>query len=68
MRDELPTRAERQRERRRRMRERGYRRLDIEISPHLWAKLEPHLRDYGNYQGTHPGAALVALLENLEIT
>lgn len=50
------------------MKQRGYKRLDIEISPELWAKLEPHLREYGDYQGSHPGAALVALLESLEIT
>jgi len=43
----------------------GYRRLDITISPHLWARLEPHLRGYGG--DDFPGSALVEWLENLDL-
>ena len=43
------------------MREHGYKRLVIEIPPNLWKRLQPHLE---HYQGkTHPGYALVKLLE-----
>lgn len=61
---DLPTRAERQREYRESMRRLGYKRLDVWISPKLWAKLEPHL---GQFKNTHPGASLVEFLEELEI-
>jgi len=60
------TPTERQREHRASMRRLGWRRLDISISPLLWKRLEPHLREYGS--NTYPGAALVSLLENLEIS
>lgn len=45
---------------------RGYKRLDITIDPRTWAKLLPHLQEYG--VRTHPGAALVSFLEDLEIS
>ena len=56
--------AQYQRERRAMLKRRGYKRLDIEISPQLWAKLKPHLSSDAE---CYPGAALVEFLENLEI-
>ena len=61
----MPTRAERQRDWRDSMRRQGYRRLDIWISPKLWAKLEPHLDP--RFRDSHPGASLVDFLDTLEI-
>lgn len=57
------TSAQYQRERREQNRQRGVRRLDIEINPKLMAKLQRELADYGAY--THPGAALVEWLDDV---
>ncbi|ATG89703.1 hypothetical protein MKLM6_1452 [Methylomonas koyamae] len=54
------TSAEYQRERREHNRQRGVRRLDIEIDAKLMARLQKELADYG--AATHPGAALVEWL------
>lgn len=54
----LPTQTERQRARRERLREKGYRRLD----PTLFARLQPYIKPYGG--DTHPGYAIVQLLKN----
>jgi hypothetical protein len=57
------TSAEYQRERREQNRQRGVRRLDIEINPNLMARLQIELANYGAY--THPGAALVEWLDDV---
>jgi|688.fasta_scaffold2547039_1 hypothetical protein len=56
----LKTSAEYQRERRELNKQRGVRRLDIEIEPRLMARLQLELASYG--ATTHPGAALVEWL------
>jgi hypothetical protein len=54
-----------QRERRQFYAKYGYKRLDITLSPQLFERLKPHLEQYGA-NGTHYGAALVQLLEELQ--
>ena len=57
------TPTERQRERRRRMREAGWLRLDVAIPPELWRRLEPCLKTYCPYDSQgFPGYALVRWL------
>lgn len=56
--------AQYQREYRASLKRQGYKRLDVQISPRLWAKLRPWL---GPHAYTHPGSSLVEFLESLEL-
>jgi hypothetical protein len=53
--------AEQQRERRERLRKQGYRRLDLYLSPDLFARLLPHIRPHGGDR--YPGFGIARLLE-----
>lgn len=63
--DTLEYRTQMQRDRRRRNKKNGHKRLDITLSSSLFKRLKPHLKPYA--QGTHYGYALVRFLEELEI-
>jgi len=54
--------TQRQRQRRQRLKNIGYKRLDVYISPKLFKQLRPHLGRYGD---SHTGASLVKFLEGL---
>ena len=55
-----------QRKRRALMHMEGYKRLEINIPPELWRRLEPKLKPYG---GKHyPGLAVVKLLGNIRFS
>lgn len=49
---------------RKRLRDSGYVRLEINIPPELFARLKPHLRYYNN--GAYTGKAIVNLLSDIE--
>lgn len=53
-----------QRNYRKRLREDGYTRLEINIPPEVFAKIKPHLRHYRN--GAFTGKAIVNLLNEIE--
>lgn len=59
----MPSTTQKQREYRQSLKDRGYRRLDIQISPALFEKLRPHLSPH--YGEPYAGAALVVFLEKL---
>jgi hypothetical protein len=58
----LPTQKERQQQRRNDWRRKGGKRLDLYIDAKLMTGLMPHILPYGG--DTHPGLAVVALLED----
>ena len=58
----MPSTAEKQRDYRKSLKSRGYKRLDIQISPKLFKQLRPHLGRYGD---SHTGVQLVLFLEKL---
>jgi hypothetical protein len=57
------SKAETQRQYRKKLIDSGAVRLDIYIPADLWRRLKPHLRQY--HQGRYPGKAIVELLKDI---
>jgi len=55
------TAAEYTEKRRNRLKQLGFQRLDITVSPELFKRLQTYIRKYGG--DSHPGHALVAWLD-----
>lgn len=57
--------AESQRKYRQKLKDEGFMRVEIFISPELWAKMRPYLDQYKGYGGLQPGRAIVDFLSDL---